>query len=211
MNDNKRFWDRNAKRYQKMQRNNKKSEIFFQKLESDITSFLNKDMNVLELAMGPAMLTKAIASNSKSLVATDYSQEMVNEAKNKDLPSNVKLEVCDCTNMPYIDKTFDAVVIANCLHIIPDPIKALNEIRRVLKDDGLLIAPTYTRNMGHITPRIILMVLGGFKTYSKWTDKKYIAFLRENNWTIIHNELIYGNDFPECFVVARKNNNNNLE
>ena len=189
----------------------KKSEIFFQKLESSITSFLNKDMNVLELAMGPAMLTKAIANNSKSLVATDYSQEMVNEAKKKDLPSNVKLEVCDCTNMPYIDKTFDAVVIANCLHIIPDPIKALNEIRRVLKDDGLLIAPTYTRNMGHITPRIILMVLGGFKTYSKWTDKKYIAFLRENNWTIIHNELIYGNDFPECFVVARKNSNNNLE
>ena len=168
-------------------------------------------MNVLELAMGPAMLTKAIANNSKSLTATDYSQEMVNEAKKKDLPSNVKLEVCDCTNMPYIDKTFDAIVIANCLHIIPDPIKALNEIRRVLKDDGLLIAPTYTRNMGHITPRIILMVLGGFKTYSKWTDKKYIAFLCENNWTIIHNELIYGNDFPECFVVARKNNNNNLE
>ena len=200
MNDNKRFWDRNAKRYQKMQRNNKKGEIFFQKLESNITGFLNKNM-----------LTKAIANNSKSLTATDYSQEMVNEAKKKDLPSNINLEVCDCTNMPYIDKTFDAIVIANCLHIIPDPIKALNEIRRVLKDDGILIAPTYTRNMGHITPRIILMVLGGFKTYSKWTDKKYIAFLRENNWTIIHNELIYGNDFPECFVVARKNNNNNLE
>ena len=113
MNDNKKFWNRNAKRYQKMQRNNKKGEIFFDKLENKITEFLNKNMMALELAMGPAMVTKAIANSCNSLLATDYSLEMVNEAKKKNLPSNVKLEVCDCTNMPYKDKTFDTIVIAN--------------------------------------------------------------------------------------------------
>ncbi|UKI12848.1 MAG: class I SAM-dependent methyltransferase [Oscillospiraceae bacterium] len=34
--------------------------------------------------------------------------------------------------------------MSNALHIVPQPEKALREIRRVLKDDGVLIAPTFT-------------------------------------------------------------------
>ena len=36
------------------------------------------------------------------------------------------------------------VIVSNALHIIPQPEKALQEIKRVLKDDGVLIAPTFT-------------------------------------------------------------------
>ena len=36
------------------------------------------------------------------------------------------------------------VIVSNALHIVPQPEKALAEIRRVLKDDGVLIAPTFT-------------------------------------------------------------------
>ena len=36
------------------------------------------------------------------------------------------------------------VLVSNALHIVPQPEKALAEIRRVLKDDGVLIAPTFT-------------------------------------------------------------------
>ena len=33
-------------------------------------------------------------------------------------------------------------IVSNALHIVPQPEKALAEICRVLKDDGVLIAPT---------------------------------------------------------------------
>lgn len=36
------------------------------------------------------------------------------------------------------------VIVSNALHILPKPEKALTEIRRVLKEDGVLIAPTFT-------------------------------------------------------------------
>ena len=33
---------------------------------------------------------------------------------------------------------------SNALHIVPEPERALAEIRRMLKDDGILVAPTFT-------------------------------------------------------------------
>ena len=52
--------------------------------------------------------------------------------------------VQDMFNLPYADKSFDVVIVSNALHIVPEPEKALREIRRVLRDDGVLIAPTFT-------------------------------------------------------------------
>ena len=39
-------------------------------------------------------------------------------------------------DLPYTSQTFDVVIVANALHIVQQPKKALAEIRRVLKDDG---------------------------------------------------------------------------
>ena len=46
--------------------------------------------------------------------------------------------------LSYADRSFDVVIVSNALHIVPQSEKALAEIRRVLKDDGVLIAPTFT-------------------------------------------------------------------
>ena len=44
--------------------------------------------------------------------------------------------------LPY-RPIFDVVIVSNALHIVPHPEKSPAEIRRVLKDDGVLIAPTF--------------------------------------------------------------------
>ena len=43
--------------------------------------------------------------------------------------------------LPYVEESFDVVIVSNALHIVPQPEKALDEIRRVLKDDGVLMRP----------------------------------------------------------------------
>ena len=68
--------------------------------------------------------------------------------------------------MPYAPESFDAVIISNALHIMPEPEAALQNIRRVLKREGLLIAPTFTAAgsfFGRI--KIRMMELTGFKVF----------------------------------------------
>ena len=75
--------------------------------------------------------------------------------------------VQDATNLTYEDEKFDVVVIANALHIMPQPEKALKEIHRVLKKDGILFAPTFVYKKGYSKFLIWLMEKAGFKTYHK--------------------------------------------
>lgn len=40
--------------------------------------------------------------------------------------------------------SFEVVIAANVLHLLPEPDKALDEAARVLAPGGLLIVPTFT-------------------------------------------------------------------
>lgn len=87
------------------------------------------------------------------------------------------LEVSYALRFPYAPDTFDAVVISNALHIMPSPEKALAEIRRVLKPDGVLIAPTLTA-AGSVSGRIKIrfMEFSGFRVFHKWKPQEYLDF-----------------------------------
>src|SRR5699024_1612735 len=64
--------------------------------------------------------------------------------------------------------------------------KARAEIRRVLKDGGVLIAPTFTHagNSFSGMVRAFFMRMAGFPLRSKWTSEEYLRFLRQNGWTV---------------------------
>ena len=79
----------------------------------------------------------------KRMTATDYSEKMLAVARRGIVPSNLIFERADVSNLQYDDESFDVVIIANALHVIPNPEKVLSEIKRVLKKDGLLIAPNF--------------------------------------------------------------------
>ena len=103
---------------------------------------------VLEIATGPGLLAKHVAPAAKRMVATDYSDGMIREANKGERPSNLTFEVADATELPYMDDSFDVVLIANALHVMPEPEKALSEINRVLRLDGILIAPNFVEHRG---------------------------------------------------------------
>lgn len=56
--------------------------------------------------------------------------------------TNVVFQVQNAYNLTFESDCFDYVIISNTLHIMPEPIKALAEIKRVLRPSGKMIALT---------------------------------------------------------------------
>ena len=88
----------------------------------------------------------------------------------------------DIFDLPYADGSFDVIIASNVLHIIPEPEKALAEIKRVMSKDGILIAPTFTHAKMGIFGKIKAgaMKLFGFPLHSKWSPDDYLEFLKKN-------------------------------
>jgi len=152
-----------------------------------------KGKDVLELATGPGMIARHIAPLANHVVATDFAPKMIETARKAKNPENLSFEVADATSLRFMDKSFDVVVIANALHIIPNPEKALAEIRRVLKDDGVLIAPNFIFREGgkrNLWQRILGLV--GVRFAHEWTEDEYKSFLKANGWTIEMSYVLKG-------------------
>ena len=203
MNDNKQFWQRVASLYSPfMEKGNGR---LYDDICAEISSKLRKNMNVLELACGSGQLTFRLADKVARWEATDFSPNMISEAQKQFVPANLYFDLQDATDLPYADGSFDAVVIANALHIMPEPDKAMAEICRVLKNGGTLYAPTFVHGEGagyHI--RIKLMNLIGFKTYSKWSTEEYEKYIEEHGFQVEVMTVIGSTLTPLCCLIAKK-------
>ena len=195
---NKSFWNRSSGIYDRII---KKDKNAYDEMYTLIRAVLTTNMSVLELATGTGLISIAIADSVRSIDATDFSPKMIAEAKKKKVPDNVNFSVQDACNLPYANDSFDCVIISNALHIMPNPELALKNIRRVLNDDGVLIAPTFTHadndKKGNI--KAVLMELFGFKAFHKWTTLEYCEFINKNGFHIDRKQVLKS-DFPLTYV-----------
>jgi len=199
--DNQSFWNRWAGRYDSFMR---ASEPLYDRVAQRMKKRLNRDMVVLELACGTGMISQRIVGSVRSLEATDFSPEMIAQAKKHNASSRLHYSVADATRLPYEADSFDAVVIANALHVMPQPEKALEEIRRVLKPGGLLLAPTFVHGEGRgFRLRMKLMEWAGFHAYFWWSAKEFSAFVAGAGFVVEACESMGGGLAPLCYLEAR--------
>ena len=198
---NKKFWDRVSKIYTVFQEKGNKD--LYETLSQTIKPKFEKDQKILELGCGTGQLTTFLLNKSNNYIATDFSEKMISEAKIRFKNKDVLFEVEDATNLSYENDSFDVVLIANALHIMPSPNKALKEIKRVLKKDGILIAPTFVYEGNTNKFRLKVMEKVGFKTFYKWTSKEYREFVEEQGFCVIDEEYIYGEVIPECILTCK--------
>ena len=163
---------------------------------------------VLELATGPGLIANHIADKASKVVATDFSPEMINQAKKNGTADNVVFEIADASDLSYADKSFDVVVIANALHVIPNPEKVLSEIDRVLKDGGLLICPTFIHRNAKEKENLWAKLLKalGVSFAHQWTAEEFAAFIQSNGWKINKSEVVPGRIdlmYAECVRLAK--------
>ena len=182
MQEHKNFWDKNAGRYDRFMR---KDQAAYEEMYALIWPVV-KAKTVLELATGTGLIAKSIVNAAAHIEATDASVEMIAEAKRDNQSAKLHFSVQDMFRLPYAGKSFDVVIVSNALHIVPQPEKALAEIHRVLKDDGVLIAPTFTHAGNSFSGKVraFFMKPAGFPLHSKWTSEEYLRFLRQNGWAV---------------------------
>ena len=201
MSERKNFWDRNAGRYDRFMR---KDGAAYGEMYALIQPIV-RHKTVLELATGTGLIAKHIVNAAAHIEATDASAEMIAEAKRDNRSAKLHFSVQDMFRLPYAEESFDVVIVSNALHIVPQPEKALAEIRRVLKDDGVLIAPTFTHAGNSFTgkAKAFFMKLAGFPLHSKWTSEEYLRFLQQNGWTVRKSAVLKAS-FPLTYAECVK-------
>ena len=201
MQEHKNFWDKNAGRYDRFMR---KDRVAYDEM-CELIRPVVKAKTVLELATGTGLIAKHIVNAAAHIEATDASAEMIAEAKRDNRSAKLYFSVQDMFCLPYAEEAFDVVIVSNALHIVPQPEKALAEIRRVLKDDGVLIAPTFTHAGNSFSGMVkaFFMKLAGFPLHSRWTSEEYLRFLSQNGWTVRKSAVLKAS-FPLTYAECEK-------
>ena len=201
MRKHKNFWDKNAGRYDRFMRKDRAAyDEMYELIRPEV-----KAKTVLELATGTGLIAKNIVNAAAHIEATDASPEMIAEAKRDNRLAKLHFSVQDMFRLPYVEESFDVVIVSNALHIVPQPEKSLAEIRRVLKDDGVLIAPTFTHAGNSFSGKVraFFMKLAGFPLHSRWTSEEYLRFLRQNGWDV-RKIVILKASFPLTYAECEK-------
>ena len=201
MKERKTFWDRNAGWYDRFMR---KDWAAYDEMYELIRPVV-RHKTALELATGTGLIAKHIVNAAAHIEATDASPEMIAEAKRDTRSAKLHFSVQDMFRLPYADQSFDVVIVSNALHIVPQPEKALQEIKRVLKDDGTLIAPTFTHAGNSFSGKVraFFMKRVGFPLHSKWTSEEYLRFLRQNGWAVRKSAVLKAS-FPLTYAECVK-------
>jgi ubiquinone/menaquinone biosynthesis C-methylase UbiE len=105
---------------------------------------IREGMNILEIGPGPGTFTTEASrwvGKKGKVFAIDIQPAVIsklNSRLHREGVQNVVTRVASAYELPFPEKTFDRVFMIAVLAEIPDKRKALVEIKRVLKDDGLL-------------------------------------------------------------------------
>ncbi len=108
---------------------------------------IREGMKVLELGTGTGDIWTGhddLIAKCGKLVLSDLSEGMLETSeKNIGERTNVEYRQIDVQHIPFEDSSFDIIIANMMLYHVPDIHKAVSEIRRVLKDDGVFYSATY--------------------------------------------------------------------
>lgn len=159
------YWSRFVKDFEE-----KQSHVVGQEILLLAHQELLKEVNLgnaLELGCGTGLYTVTLQKNSKNVVATDFSKEMIAFAqKKRGNLKNVKFQQADALSLEFDAESFDTIFMANLIHIIGNAEKVIQESKRVLKKGGKLIINSFAINEMSFLNRIA-MAFRYIKTFGK--------------------------------------------
>ncbi|MDR5585863.1 MerR family transcriptional regulator [Clostridium aquiflavi] len=112
---------------------------------------LTEGSKILELGCGVGKLwikNQDFIDKNSEIILSDFSPNMLKCAKNnlENLDYKFKYKKINAEDIPYDDESFDVVIAEHMLYFVTDIEKALSEIKRVLKPNGIFYVTTNSCN-----------------------------------------------------------------
>jgi phosphatidylethanolamine/phosphatidyl-N-methylethanolamine N-methyltransferase len=162
--------------------------------------------NVLEVAAGTGLMTAAIAPRVRQVVATDYADNMLAILRERMKGvgiSNVEAVHRDIYALGYPSDSFDVVVAANVLHLVPHLERALDALCQVLRPGGKLITPTFVHDetiLARVLSRLFATLLGQ-PMHRRFTAASLRQALEQRGLRVTRAETISG-PIPIAYVES---------
>ena len=104
---------------------------------------LRPGMRLLDVGCGPGSITLGLAAavDPGEVIGVDMAETVLEQARAtaaQDERKNIRFQRADATELPFEDASFDAVFAHTLLEHVPEPLRALHEMKRVLKPNGLI-------------------------------------------------------------------------
>ena len=133
------FWDKLAPKYYKQPISDMQA---YEETLARTVSYLGPETRVLELGCGTGGTALKLAPHVHSVVATDFSAGMIEQARQREQADNVTFLTADTFSPELEPGVFDAIIGFNLFHLIEDPRGAYARIHDLLAPDGLFISKT---------------------------------------------------------------------
>jgi len=113
----------------------------FARLAGRIAAVVSASAAVLEIAPGPGFLSIELAKRGLTVRAVDISKTFVDIARRNATEAGVtaRFDLGDAAALPMADASVDFVVCRAAFKNFSQPLKALAEMRRVLRSDGTVL------------------------------------------------------------------------
>jgi len=101
---------------------------------------LEKHISVLDVGCGTGLLFGYVANRARMVVGLDISRKILCAAREraKRFP-NVHLICADADNIPLKENVFDYAFAVTLIQNMPNPLRTLNEIRRVTRKNAVVV------------------------------------------------------------------------
>jgi phosphatidylethanolamine/phosphatidyl-N-methylethanolamine N-methyltransferase len=102
---------------------------------------ISPGQRVLDLGVGTGF-SLSLYPRHAQVIGVDLSSKMLREARKKVRRarlSHVDLMEMDAAHLAFPDNTFDCVIVAFVISVVPDPLQVLAEIKRVSKPEGQIV------------------------------------------------------------------------
>jgi ubiquinone/menaquinone biosynthesis C-methylase UbiE len=113
------------------------------------------DDKVIEVGCGAGHILERIPKGK--LYGVDISEIQIKRAKER-LGDRVDLQKSPGEKIPYEDKYFDKILCSEVIEHVLDPLPLLLEMKRVLKDEGVLSLSIPNENLINSTKRFLISV-----------------------------------------------------
>ena len=103
-----------------------------------VVAFLAKEgaETLLEVGVGTGRIAAPLVERNVDIVGVDLSRKMLERAKMKGV---AKLVMADANQLPFVDGSFDAVLMAHVLHLLENPGGTVEKVARMARKELVII------------------------------------------------------------------------